>query len=314
STATNDRRVPMSAKKTAAKKAASGDGPSKQLIASNKRARHDYFIDQTWEAGIVLTGTEVKSLRERGASLIDGYCYVEGGEVWMDNAHIAPYVKGTWTNHAARRKRKLLLHKVEIAKLASRSREKGYTIVPMEMYFLGSHAKVVIGLGRGKKEWDKRQTLREKQDLREAQRAMRRRELASRAGCSGGEALPGETGQGLPDRGDPPLIRLSDPHTHEQAPTRIPARPLPSALRRRASARRRLVQALPVLGQGMVEAALRPVLEHAGEHRQGRGGGGVLEARLLGGEVQLLLGGHERPLPLQHLGVAGAAHGAHHGG
>ncbi len=168
----------MSAKKTAAKKAAADDGPSKKLIASNKRARHDYFIDQTWEAGIVLTGTEVKSLRERGASLIDGYCYIEGGEVWMDNAHIAPYVKGTWTNHAARRKRKLLLHKVEIEKLASKSREKGYTIVPMEMYFLGSHAKVVIGLGRGKKEWDKRQTLREKQDLREAQRAMRRRELA----------------------------------------------------------------------------------------------------------------------------------------
>jgi SsrA-binding protein len=168
----------MSAKKAEQKKAAANEGPQKKLIASNKRALHDYFIDQTWEAGIVLTGTEVKSLRDRGASLVDGYCYVDGGEVWMDNAHIAPYVKGTWTNHAARRKRKLLMHKQEIVKLASKSREKGFTIVPLEMYFLGSHAKVKIGLARGKKEWDKRQTLREKQDMREAQRAMRHRELA----------------------------------------------------------------------------------------------------------------------------------------
>ena len=168
----------MSAKKAEKKKAAADAGPTKKLITSNKRAQHDYFIDHTWEAGIVLTGTEVKSLRDRGASLIDGYCYVDGGEVWMDNAHIAPYVKGTWTNHAARRKRKLLLNKREIEKLASQSREKGYTIVPLEMYFLGSHAKVLIGLARGKKEWDKRQTLREKQDMREAQRAMRHRELA----------------------------------------------------------------------------------------------------------------------------------------
>src|SRR5699024_3636866 len=124
------RRHAMAAQKAAAKKAAADDGPQKKLIASNKRARHDYYIDDTWEAGIVLTGTEVKSLRDRGASLIDGYCYVDGGEVWMDNAHIAPYVQGTWTNHAARRKRKLLMHKQEIVKLASKSREKGYTIVP----------------------------------------------------------------------------------------------------------------------------------------------------------------------------------------
>lgn len=167
----------MAAKKSAAKKAVPEDGPAKKLIASNKRARHDYYIDATWEAGIVLTGTEVKSLRDRGASLIDGYCFVEGREVWMDSVHIAPYVKGTWTNHAARRKRKLLMHKSEIEKLASKSREKGFTIVPLEIYFLGSHAKVVIGLARGKKEWDKRQTLREKQDLRETQRAIRQREL-----------------------------------------------------------------------------------------------------------------------------------------
>ena len=167
----------MSAKKADKKKAAANEGPQKKLIASNKRALHDYFIDQTWEAGIVLTGTEVKSLRDRGASLVDGYCYLEGGEMWMEAVHIAPYVKGTWTNHAARRKRKLLLHKAEIAKLAGKTREKGYTLVPLEMYFLGSHAKVVVALARGKKEYDKRQTLREQQDMREAQRAMRRREL-----------------------------------------------------------------------------------------------------------------------------------------
>lgn len=170
----------MSAAAKGAKKkpAASGDGPKKALIASNKKARHDYHIDATYEAGLVLTGTEVKSLRDRGASLVDGFCYIDGGEVWMEGAHIAPYVKGTWTNHAARRKRKLLLHKAEIAKLAGKIREKGFTLVPLEMYFLGSHAKVVIGVARGKKEFDKRQTLREKQDMREAQRAMRRRELA----------------------------------------------------------------------------------------------------------------------------------------
>lgn len=167
----------MAAKKSAAAKATTVDGKRKQLIASNKKARHDYHIDDTYEAGIVLTGTEVKSLRDRGASLVDGFCYIEGGEMWMEAVHIAPYVKGTWTNHAARRKRKLLLHRREIDKLVGKTREKGYTIVPLEMYFLGSHAKVQIALARGKKEWDKRQTLREKQDLREAQRAMRQREL-----------------------------------------------------------------------------------------------------------------------------------------
>ncbi|WP_152354347.1 SsrA-binding protein SmpB [Brachybacterium subflavum] len=167
----------MAATKPAKKKQQQADGPKKALIASNKKARHDYHIDDTYEAGIVLTGTEVKSLRDRGASLVDGFCFIEGGQMWMEGVHIAPYVKGTWTNHAARRKRKLLLHRAEIDKLAGKTREKGFTLVPLEMYFLGSHAKVVIALARGKKDWDKRQTLREKQDLREAQRAMRRREL-----------------------------------------------------------------------------------------------------------------------------------------
>ncbi|MBK0332224.1 SsrA-binding protein SmpB [Brachybacterium sp. MASK1Z-5] len=167
----------MAATKPAKKQQQQADGPTKTLIASNKKARHDYHIDDTLEAGIVLTGTEVKSLRDRGASLVDGFCFIEGGQMWMEGVHIAPYVKGTWTNHTARRKRKLLLHRAEIDKLAGKTREKGFTLVPLEMYFLGSHAKVVIALARGKKDWDKRQTLREKQDLREAQRAMRRREL-----------------------------------------------------------------------------------------------------------------------------------------
>ncbi|GAB2547627.1 SsrA-binding protein SmpB [Brachybacterium huguangmaarense] len=167
----------MSNANKGAKKTQGGQDGDKKLIASNKKARHDYHIDDTYEAGLVLTGTEVKSLRDRGASLVDGFCYLDGGEMWMEAVHIAPYVKGTWTNHAARRKRKLLLHKSEIAKLAGKMREKGYTMVPLEMYFRGSHAKVLIGLARGKKEYDKRQTLREQQDMREAQRAMRQREL-----------------------------------------------------------------------------------------------------------------------------------------
>ena len=149
-----------------------------KVVAVNRRARHQYTIEKTYEAGLVLSGTEVKSLRAGHANLTDGYAFIDKGEAWIDQVNIPQYSQGTWTNHAPRRKRKLLMHKQEIEKLASKSREKGFTIVPLEMYFLGSHAKVKIGLARGKKEWDKRQTLREKQDLREAQRAMRHRELA----------------------------------------------------------------------------------------------------------------------------------------
>ncbi|WP_058233803.1 SsrA-binding protein SmpB [Devriesea agamarum] len=167
----------MSSKKGGAKASKNADG--RRLIASNKKARHDYHIDDTWEAGIVLTGTEVKSCRAGRVSLIDGYCFIERGEMWLDAAHIAEYAQGTWTNHAPRRKRKLLLHKSEILKLTGKTREKGFTIVPLQMYFVGSHVKVEIALARGKKDWDKRQNLREKQDLREAQRAMRQRELLS---------------------------------------------------------------------------------------------------------------------------------------
>ncbi|WP_022916615.1 SsrA-binding protein SmpB [Ruania albidiflava] len=144
----------------------------KTVVARNKRARHDYHLDTTYEAGIALTGTEVKSLRAGRASLVDGWVNIDRGEAWLENVHIPEYTEGTWTNHAPRRKRKLLLHRDQILKLASRSNDKGYTVVPLELYFRDGRAKVEIALARGKQEWDKRQALREKQDLREAQRAM----------------------------------------------------------------------------------------------------------------------------------------------
>ncbi|MGQ4537020.1 SsrA-binding protein SmpB [Dermabacteraceae bacterium P7074] len=167
----------MSAKRGGARPKKADDG--RVLVSSNKKALHDYHIDHTWEAGIVLTGTEVKSVRTGRVSLLEGYCFIENGEIWLDAVHIPEYAQGTWTNHAPRRKRKLLLHKAEILKLTGKTREKGFTIVPLKMYFVGSHVKVEIALARGKKEWDKRQTLREQQDKREALRAMRQREMLS---------------------------------------------------------------------------------------------------------------------------------------
>lgn len=144
----------------------------KTVVARNRRARHDYHIDRTYEAGIALTGTEVKSLRAGRASLVDGWVYIDRGEAWLESVHIPEYTQGTWTNHTPRRKRKLLLHREQIEKLEQKTREKGHTIVPLELYFIGGRAKVEIAVARGKQEWDKRQTLREKQDEREAQRAM----------------------------------------------------------------------------------------------------------------------------------------------
>src|SRR3954451_21206745 len=146
-----------------------------KLVAQNKKARHDYLIEDTYEAGMVLQGTEVKSLRAGRASLIDGFCDIEGHEVWLHGVHIPEYTQGTWTNHAARRKRKLLLNRAEIDKIERRVNEKGYTIVPLSLYFLDGRAKVEIALAKGKKSWDKRQTLREQQDNREKQQAIGRR-------------------------------------------------------------------------------------------------------------------------------------------
>ncbi len=144
----------------------------RKLVASNRKARHDYHIDDTFEAGLVLTGTEVKALRMGRASLVDGWASIDGGEAWLEGVHIPEYLNGTWTNHAPRRKRKLLLHREQIDKLASRSNDKGYTIVPLSLYFKDGRAKVEIAMARGKKEYDKRHTLREQQDNREAARAM----------------------------------------------------------------------------------------------------------------------------------------------
>ncbi|MCG7285644.1 SsrA-binding protein SmpB [Cellulomonas hominis] len=145
----------------------------RSLVASNRKARHDYLIEDVFEAGVVLSGTEVKALRAGRASLVDGWCTIESGEAWLEGVHIPEYSQGTWTNHAPRRKRKLLLHRQEIDRLEAKTREKGQTIVPLSLYFLDGRAKVEIALARGKREFDKRQALRERQDNLEAQRAMR---------------------------------------------------------------------------------------------------------------------------------------------
>ena len=145
----------------------------RKLVANNKKARHDFLIEDVFEAGLVLTGTEVKALRAGRASLIDGWCTIDGGEARLQGVHIPEYSQGTWTNHAPRRKRKLLLHRTEIDRLAGKAREKGQTVGPLSLYFLDGRAKVEIALARGKREYDKRQALRERQDNLEAQRAMR---------------------------------------------------------------------------------------------------------------------------------------------
>ena len=144
-----------------------------KLIANNRRARYDYFIDDVFEAGIVLSGTEVKALRQGKASIADAYALVEGGEVWLENAYIPEFTQGSWTNHSTRRKRKLLLAKKEIAKLAGKSKETGYTLIPISLYFKDGYAKVEIGLARGKKDYDKRENLKEKDAKREMNKAIR---------------------------------------------------------------------------------------------------------------------------------------------
>lgn len=146
-----------------------------KLIASNKKARHDYLIEDTVEAGLVLTGTEVKSLRAGRASLVDSYATIDGGEAWLEGVHIPEYVGGSWTNHTPRRKRKLLLHRGQIDKLAGQVSRGGYTLVPLRLYFLDGRAKVELALAKGKRDYDKRQALREKQDKREAERAIRQK-------------------------------------------------------------------------------------------------------------------------------------------
>ncbi|WP_066372918.1 SsrA-binding protein SmpB [Herbidospora mongoliensis] len=144
----------------------------RKVIAQNKRARHEYFIEDTYEAGLVLTGTEVKSLREGRANLTDGFAAVENDEAWLYSVHIPEYTQGTWTNHSAKRKRKMLLHRKEIIKINATLKEKGLTLIPLALYFKDGRAKIEVGIARGKKDYDKRQTLREKQDNRDMRRAM----------------------------------------------------------------------------------------------------------------------------------------------
>ena len=145
-----------------------------KLIVQNKKARHDYAIEDKYEAGLVLTGTEVKSLREGRASLAEAFVSIDRrNEMWLENANIPEYLNGTWNNHAPKRKRKLLLHEREILKLARQSEAKGYTIIPISLYFKNGRVKAEIALARGKREYDKRQALREEQGKREALRAMR---------------------------------------------------------------------------------------------------------------------------------------------
>ncbi len=142
------------------------------LVAQNRKARHDYHIGDRFEAGMVLLGTEVKSLRAGRASLADAFATVDDGEVWLRNAHIPEYAFGHTTNHAPRRTRKLLLNRREIDKLAREVANSGRTIVPLSIYFSDGYAKVELAIATGKKDWDKRATIAERDANREAQRAM----------------------------------------------------------------------------------------------------------------------------------------------
>src|SRR4029453_495033 len=147
----------------------------RKVVAQNKKARHDYHIEDTYEAGLVLVGTEVKSLRMGRASLVDGFVDIEGGEAWLHGVHTPEYTQGPWTTHSPRRKRKLLLNRAEIEKIERRVNEKGLTVVPLALYFKDGRAKVEIALAKGKKSWDKRAALAERQATRETQQAVGRR-------------------------------------------------------------------------------------------------------------------------------------------
>jgi SsrA-binding protein len=146
-----------------------------KVVARNRRARHEYHIDDVVEAGLVLTGTEVKSLRLGRAALADGFGQVIDGEMWLYNVHIPEYTQGTWTNHEPRRTRKLLLHRKEIDRLADSTRERGSTLIPLSLYFKDGRAKVELALARGKRTYDKRHDLADRDAAREVDRALRRR-------------------------------------------------------------------------------------------------------------------------------------------
>lgn len=150
-------------------------GSGKQL-AQNKKAYHDYFIEETFEAGIVLQGTEIKSIRAGKVNLKDSFARIQNGELYLHNMHVSPYDQGNRYNHDPLRTRKLLLHRKEINKLIGETKETGYTIVPLKMYLKNGFAKVLVGLGKGKKQYDKREDLRKKEAKRDIERAFRDRQ------------------------------------------------------------------------------------------------------------------------------------------
>ncbi|MEO8744834.1 MAG: SsrA-binding protein SmpB [Candidatus Dormiibacterota bacterium] len=143
-------------------------------VAVNRRAYHDYFIDEKYETGIVLTGPEVKSLRAGRCNLREGFVRIDGHEAWLENVHISPYAQANLMNVEPTRPRKLLLHRRQIASLIGKVRQKGYTLIPLRVYFKRNHAKVEVGLGRGKKQYDKRAVIAERDAKREIARAVRR--------------------------------------------------------------------------------------------------------------------------------------------
>jgi SsrA-binding protein len=155
-----------------AKGASKKNDDGRKVVASNRKARHDYIVEDTFEAGLVLMGTEVKALRMGRASLVDGWASFTGDELWLEGVHIPEYVSGTWTNHTPRRRRKLLLNRKELDRISQRTRESGHTIVPLQLYFKDGRAKVEIAIAKGKKEYDKRHALRERQDRRETEREL----------------------------------------------------------------------------------------------------------------------------------------------
>jgi SsrA-binding protein len=147
----------------------------RKLVAQNKKARHDYSVEDVYQAGIVLTGTEVKSLRAGRASLTDGFATLDDGEVWLRGVHIPEYTQGTWTNHEPRRARKLLLHRDELRRIAGKVKDTGVTLVPLALYFQDGYAKVDLAVARGRKSYDKRHAIAERESKRETQRALGRR-------------------------------------------------------------------------------------------------------------------------------------------
>jgi len=143
-------------------------------VAVNRRAYHDYFIDEKHEAGVMLTGTEIKSVRNGRANLRDGFVRIDGGEAWLENVHISPYAQGNVMNQEPVRPRKLLLHRKEISSLIGKVKQKGYALIPLRMYIARNRARVEVGLARGKRQYDKREAIAEREAKREIARAVRR--------------------------------------------------------------------------------------------------------------------------------------------